>query len=92
MRKVLQSCAICDFITCLYAKNEIFAYNNNISKIISKRIRSGLALWSTISKELSFLAIINFSDSPLKEDFYNLKFVLEDNNLRYSINCYRAVI
>jgi len=29
---------------------------------------------------------------PSKEDLHDLKFVLEDNDLRHSTNCYRAVI
>jgi hypothetical protein len=41
-----------------------------------------------ISKEPSLLAIVNFSNPPSKEDLNNLKFILEDNNLRYSINYY----
>ncbi|PVH79395.1 hypothetical protein DL98DRAFT_533060 [Cadophora sp. DSE1049] len=84
--------AIRNLTACLRAGNEISGHNNNISKTVSKRMRSGLASWSTISQEPGLLAIINFSNPLSKKDLHDLKFVLENNDLCCSTNCYRAVI
>ncbi|KAL5312913.1 hypothetical protein ACEPPN_019339 [Leptodophora sp. 'Broadleaf-Isolate-01'] len=91
-RKDSRCRAIRNLMACLRAGNEISGHNNNINKTVSKRMRSGLTSWSTISQEPGLLAIVNFSNPPSKEDLHDLKFVLEDNNLCYSTNYYRAVI
>jgi hypothetical protein len=88
MRKVSRCRAVHNLTTCLRAGKEISAHNNSISKMVSKRIRSGLASWRMISKEPGLLAIVNFSNPPSKEDLNDLKFILEDNDLRHSTNCY----
>ncbi len=92
MRKVSRCHTVYNLTTCLCARNEISCHNNNISKIVSKRMRSGLASWSMISQEPSLLAILNFSNPPSKDELHNLKFVLEDNELLYSTCCYWAII
>jgi hypothetical protein len=92
MRKVSRCRAVRNLTACLRAGKEIAGHNNNISKMVSKRVRSGLASWSTISQEPGLLAIASFSNPPSKEDLHDLNFVLEDNDLRHSTNCYRAVI
>ncbi|KAH9204584.1 hypothetical protein DL95DRAFT_398363 [Leptodontidium sp. 2 PMI_412] len=91
-RKDSRCRAIRNLTACLRAGNEISGHNNNISKTVSKRMRSGLASWSTLSQEPSLLAIINFSNPPSKEDLHDLSSILEHNDLRHSTNCYRALI
>lgn len=81
-----------DLIACLRAGNEVLGYNNNIAKVASKRMRSGLASWRTILEEPGLLTIVNFSDSPSKADLNNLQPVLKDNDLHRSTNRYRTVI
>jgi len=71
-RKNSRCRAIRNLTTCLRVGNEISSHNNNISKMISKRMRSGLASWSTISQEPGLLAIVNFSNPPSKKDLHDL--------------------
>jgi hypothetical protein len=92
VRKDSRCRAIRNLTACLRAGKEIPGHNNNISKMISKRMRSGLASWSTISQEPGLLAVVNFSNPPSKEDLHYLQFVLEDNDLHRSTHCYRIVI
>jgi hypothetical protein len=92
VRKASRCRAICNLTACLRAGNEISGHNNNISKVISKRMRSGVASWRTISQEPGLLAIVNFSNPPSKEGLDDLQSALEDNDLHRSANRYRTVI
>jgi hypothetical protein len=92
MRKDARVGAIRKLTACLRAGNEIPDDNTNMSKMMSKRMRSGLASWSTISEEPGLLAIVNFSNPPSKKDLHDLEFRLKGDDLPHSTNCYRAVI
>jgi hypothetical protein len=72
MRKDSRYCAIYNLVACLYAGKEISSYNNNVSKIISKRIRLGRASWSMISEEPGLLAVFNFLSPPSEEELHEL--------------------
>ena len=56
-RKDSRCRAIRNLTTFLRAGNKISSHNNNISKTVSKRMRSGLASWSTISQKPGLLAL-----------------------------------
>ncbi|CAG8982700.1 hypothetical protein HYALB_00000981 [Hymenoscyphus albidus] len=91
-RKKLRRHAIHQLADCLRAGNEISNHNNNISKMISKRMRSGLASWSVISHEPGLLAIVNFSSPPSKDFLHSLGFFLQDADLHHSTKRYRSVV
>lgn len=92
VRKDSRCRAICNLTACLRAGNEISGHNNNISKVISKRMRSGVASWRTILQEPGLLAIVNFSNPPSKEALDELQSTLEDDDLYRSTIRYRTVI
>jgi hypothetical protein len=92
MRKDSRCCAIRNLVACLRAGKEISGRNNNVSKIISKRMRSGRASWSTISEEPGLLAVFNFSNPPSEEELHELQFGLDDDELRHSVGCYQTVV
>ena len=91
MRKDSRCYVVRNLTACLRAGKEISGDNKNVSKIISKRMRSGLALWSMISKEPGLLAIVNFSNPPPKEELHSFLFHLDDG-VTCSTNRYRTVM
>ncbi|RDL31544.1 Uncharacterized protein BP5553_09753 [Venustampulla echinocandica] len=91
MRKNSRRLAIHDLTACLRDGNEISSHNENISKMISKRMRSGLASWTMISQGPGLLAIVNVSNPPSKKELRNFLSDLPDDDKHHS-NRYRTVI
>jgi hypothetical protein len=87
MRKDSRCCAIYHLVACLRAGKEISSRNNNVSKIISMRMRSRRASWSTISEKHGLLAVFNFSNPPSEEELHELQLGLDDDELRHSAGC-----
>ena len=84
--------SIHNLTACLRAGNEISGHNVNISKMVSKRIRSGLASWIAISEEPGLLAIVKFSNPPSREDLHKLQPLFQDDTLRHSTSTYRSIV
>jgi len=86
--KARRNAAILKLAACLRSRSEISSRENKSpSKLMSKRMRSGLTCWSTILRQPIALAIVDFSRPPSTVELQNTLLGLENYDLNRS-TCY----